>query len=270
VTFLKTAVRYLTIIAAAAIVSTTQSCVPDQLSEINESLPKVLQDIRDAQECCYLDYKVKEKVEGYSNKISRNAAVKIHVRQMGGVYRGTGTYFKYRGRTIVITAAHIWAESPALILKSEAMITSPSEKVIGKVVYWDPYADIAILLVPEIGSRTAVRFVRDPEYVVGEPVVYSGFPGRNSLLTFSGQLAGDGYGTSLAMHSMAWGGSSGSGVFDRHGRFVGVVSSIMVGNSFLGPKLVGSIVYVSPANLIDMQYLRQNLRKLESEKNDGF
>jgi len=72
------------------------------------------------------------------------------------------------------------------------------------------------------------------------------------------------------MHSMAWGGSSGSGVFDSSGRFVGVVSSIMVGRSFLGPQLVGSIVYISPANLIDMEYLKQNLRTMEDKKNEGF
>ena len=270
-TFAKVAIRYLTFIAALSIILTTESCVPYQLEEpIDAAIPQVIQDLRDEQECCYLEYGVKEKVIGHSNKISRNSAVKIHVQQMGGLYRGTGTYFKYRGRSIVVTAAHIWAESPPSMFNSEALITSPSEKVIGKIIYWDPYVDIAVLLVPEIESRTPAKFVRDPEYTVGEEVVYSGFPGRNSLLTFSGTLAGDGYGTSLAMHSMAWGGSSGAGVFDVRGRFVGVVSSIMVGNSYFGPKLVGSIVYVSPANLIDMQYLRQNIRKLETQKNDGF
>jgi len=69
---------------------------------------------------------------------------------------------------------------------------------------------------------------------------------------------------------MAWGGSSGSGVFDVDGRFVGVVSSIMVGRGYFGPQLVGSIVYVAPANLIDIQYLRENLRKAKEKKNARF
>jgi len=235
-----------------------------------DSLPPSLQEVRDNQECCFMEYGVKDSIEGHSQRVSRESAVKIHVQAPGGRYRGTGTYFKYRGHHIVVTAAHLWAEGPPTVLTSEALITSPLEKVVGKLVYWDPYVDIAILVTPELGSRTPAKFVRDPEYSVGETVVYSGFPGRNSLLTFEGEIAGDGYGTDLAMHSLAWGGSSGSGVFDTRGRFVGVVSSIMVGRGFFGPTLVGSIVYVAPANLIDMQYVRQNIRTLEKRKNDGF
>jgi hypothetical protein len=83
-------------------------------------------------------------------------------------------------------------------------------------------------------------------------------------------LSGDGFGTDIAMNSFAWGGSSGSGVFDEDGRFVGVVVSIMVGRGWEGPQLVGSVVYIAPANMIDSVYLRQNLDKLEATKNAGF
>ncbi len=231
---------------------------------------RVIKQLKEGQECCYLEYGVKEKVQGKAAKVSREAAVVVHVQQAGGRYRGTGTYFKYKGHHIVITAAHIWAEAVPEPLSSAAMVESPHEQVIGKIVYWDHLVDIAVLVVPALESRTPANLTRDPEYVVGEDVVYSGFPGNNSLLTFEGQLAGDGYGTDLAMHSMAWGGSSGSGVFDSRGRFVGVVSSIMVGRGFMGPQLVGTIVYVAPANLIDMAYLRQNLDKLGVKKNDRF
>jgi len=231
---------------------------------------QAVQQLKDSQECCYLEYGVKEKVEGKAAKISRSAAVVVHVQQPGGRYRGTGTYFKYKGHHIVVTAAHIWAESVPEPLSSAAMVESPHEQVIGKIVYWDQIVDIAVLVVPSMESRTPAKFNRDPQYTVGEDVVYSGFPGANSLLTFEGQLAGDGYGTDLAMHSLAWGGSSGSGVFDSSGRFVGVVSSIMVGRGFMGPQLVGTIVYVAPANLIDMVYLRQNIERLGGKKNDRF
>tara|TARA_Y100001938_G_scaffold138283_1_gene203523 strand:+ start:5362 stop:6189 length:828 start_codon:yes stop_codon:yes gene_type:complete len=253
----------------------TPSCTSDGLNGLLGADEQVkyapaLQEIIDDQECCFMEYGVKNAVEGRANKISRESAVLVHVQQSSGRFRGTGTYFKYRGHHIVVTAAHIWAESPPTILTSGALIEAPHEEVIGKLVYWDPYVDIAILRIPSLESRKAAKFVRDPQYAVGETVVYSGFPGQNSLLTFVGELAGDGYGTDLAMHSLAWGGSSGSGVFDIDGRFVGVVSSIMVGRGFFGPQLVGSIVYVAPANLIDMQYLRQNLQKLKEKKNARF
>ena len=246
--------------------------IPSCTSNVEEPTiqEKTVQQLKESQECCYLEYGVKEKVEGKSSKISREAAVVVHVQQKSGRYRGTGTYFKYKGQHIVVTAAHIWAESAPKPLSSAAMIESPHEQVIGKIVYWDPYTDIAVLVVPSMDSRTPAAFKRAPDYTVGEEVVYSGFPGNNSLLTFEGTLAGDGYGTDLAMHSMAWGGSSGSGVFDSKGRFVGVVSSIMVGKGFYGPQLVGSIVYVAPANLIDMAFLKQNMVKLGGMKNDRF
>ena len=257
-----------------ALILATPSCTKDSLSGLlgqqQTKYAPELQDIIDNQECCYMEYGVKEAVEGRANKISREAAVLVHVQQAGGRYRGTGTYFKYKGHHIVVTAAHIWAENVPTVMKDGALIEAPSEEVIGKLVYWDPYVDIAILRIPSLDSRKPAKFVRDPQYAVGETVVYSGFPGANSLLTFTGELAGDGYGTDLAMHSMAWGGSSGSGVFDIDGRFVGVVSSIMVGRGFFGPQLVGSIVYIAPANLIDMQYLRQNLKRMKEKKNARF
>ncbi len=246
----------------------THSCASTDSGPTPHDL--AVQELKQSQECCYLEYGVKEKVEGKAVKISREAAVVVNVQQASGRYRGTGTYFKYKGNHIVVTAAHIWAESAPQPLSSGALVESPHEQVIGKIVYWDPYVDIAVLVIPALESRNPAKLVRDPEYAVGEDVVYSGFPGANSLLTFEGQLAGDGYGTDLAMHSMAWGGSSGAGVFDTRGRFVGVVSSIMVGRGFMGPQLVGTIVYVAPANLIDMNYLRENIQKLEGKKNERF
>ncbi len=256
------------------LITVTPSCTQGSLDGLwgtaEKQFAPELQEIIDNQECCYMEYGVKEAVEGRARRISRESAVTVHVQQASGRYRGTGTYFKYKGHHMVITAAHIWAEKVPNLLKGGALITAPDEEVIGKLVYWDPYVDIAILRIPSLDSRRAAKFVRDPQYAVGETVVYSGFPGQNSLLTFSGELAGDGYGTDLAMHSMAWGGSSGSGVFDVDGRFVGVVSSIMVGRGYFGPQLVGSIVYVAPANLIDIQYLRENLRKAKEKKNARF
>ena len=248
------------------LVIATPSCTRNDLTPEDAAI----QGLQQSQECCYLEYGVKESVEGYAHKISRNAAVMVHVQQSTGRYRGTGTYFKYKGHHIVITAAHIWAENPPKMLSDGALVASPEEKVVGQVIYFDPYTDIAILKVPALESRKPAKLVRDPQYSVGETVVYSGFPGQNSLLTFEGELAGDGYGTDLAMHSMAWGGSSGSGVFDSDGRFVGVVSSIMVGRGFFGPQLVGTIVYVAPANLINMNALRENLRKMKEKKNARF
>jgi len=217
----------------------------------------------------YVSYKVNS-ISAYAENTSRNSTVKVEIDSQGATVRGTGTYFKYKGHSMIVTAAHLFIFEVPTVLKSEAIITTPHEKVIGTLVYLDSITDIAVFKVTTLDSRKAAKFNRSPAYTVGQDVVYSGFPGENNLLTFHGVIIGQGYGTDLAIQAFAWGGSSGSGVFDENGRFVGVLVSIMVAPGFQGPQLIGSIAYVAPANLIDSVYLRYNLDKMEVLMNDGF
>ena len=232
---------------------------------------QVLLSNKNAVDYSYLSYKVKDNsAKTHAERVSRNSAVQVRIEYAQASIRGSGTYFKFKNHTMVVTAAHLYALGGAQVMQSEALIVTPHEKVIGKLVYIDNISDIAIFKVPTLDSRKAAKFKRTSSYEIGSDVVYSGFPGANSLLTIPGRLSGEGFGTDIAMHSFAWGGSSGSGVFDEKGDFVGVVVSIMVGRGFMGPQLVGSVVYIAPANLIDTVYLRQNLDKLEATKNAGF
>jgi hypothetical protein len=50
----------------------------------------------------------------------------------------------------------------------------------------------------------------------------------------------------IIMQSYAWMGSSGSGVFDEKGRYVGVLVALDVEWGLWGPELQENIVYVSP------------------------
>tara|TARA_R110000851_G_scaffold122514_2_gene251934 strand:+ start:4274 stop:5077 length:804 start_codon:yes stop_codon:yes gene_type:complete len=203
-------------------------------------------------------------------RISRKAAVRVQIDYGSALISGSGTYFKYKGHKMVVTAAHLFALGGGQVLKDKAVITTPDEQVMGRLVYIDKMIDIAIFEVPELPSRRAASFNRTRSYPIGSKVYYSGFPGANNLLTFTGTLSGDGYGTDIAMHSFAWGGSSGSGVFDENGQFVGVLVSIMVGRGFQGPQLAGSVVYIAPATLIDTAWLKDNLRKIKETKHAGF
>lgn len=206
----------------------------------------------------------------FSHRISRNAAVRVQIDYGFTLIYGSGTYFKWKNQTMVITAAHLFALGGDSVFNSEAFITTPHERVLGRLVYIDKQVDIAIFAVPELPSRRPATFNRADSYEIGESTVYSGFPGANNLLTFHGTMAGEGYGTDIAMHSFAWPGSSGSGVFNEKGEFVGVVTAIMVGGGPGGRQLVGSVVYVAPASLIDSRYLLNNLRRLKEGKNEGF
>tara|TARA_Y100001938_G_scaffold148296_1_gene231562 strand:- start:11352 stop:12161 length:810 start_codon:yes stop_codon:yes gene_type:complete len=203
-------------------------------------------------------------------RLSRKAAVRVQIDYGSALISGSGTYFKYKGGHMVVTAAHLFALGGGNVLHDKAVITTPNEQVMGRLVYIDKITDIAIFDVPKLPSRKAATFTRAKSYPIGGKVFYSGFPGANNLLTFTGTLSGDGYGTDIAMHSFAYGGSSGSGVFDENGQFVGVVVSIMVGRGFIGPQLVGSVVYVAPATLIDTGWLKDNLRKARKMRNAGF
>lgn len=222
----------------------------------------------------FADY-LYQNVAGYDyetsvHRISRNSAVKVQIKYPFGTIQGSGTYFKWKGHTMVVTAAHLFVYGGARTMSSEALITTPDERVLGRLVYVDEHVDVAIFAVSTLDSRQPARFNRASKFPIGENVVYSGFPGSNSLLTFNGALTGLGYDTDIAMQSFAWGGSSGSGVFNSRGEFVGVLVSIMVGPGFESPQLVGSVVYIAPSTLIDTALLHQRLDKLARMKNNGF
>lgn len=204
------------------------------------------------------------------HRTSRTATVRVTIDYEYATISGSGTYFKWKGHTMVVTAAHLYALGSASVMHDEALITAPGERVLGKLVYIDKMVDVAVFAVPTLNTRHPARFNRANDFPIGEEVVYSGFPGANGLLTFEGALIGDGYDTDIAMQSFAWGGSSGSGVFNSRGEYIGVLVSIMVGPGFQGPQLIGSVVYIAPATLIDSALLQYRLDKLARLKNRGF
>jgi hypothetical protein len=105
-------------------------------------------------------------------------------------------------------------------------------------------------MVPKLETRTAVNYrPRREADLVGDQVVYSGYPGKHDLLTIKGVVAGtkDNY---VIVHTYGWFGASGSGVYDRLGRLVGIVSALDVG-MFYVPHPVEDIVWVAPIWALD-------------------
>ncbi len=188
-----------------------------------------------------------------SEKRARASAVKVRSLLQGG--HGSGSYLIAHGRRVVVTAAHVVRSESVMAIDGR-----DGETVVGKVIYRDDESDIAFLLVPEMETRTAVRYRPQRSYddrLLGTHLTYTGFPSHHDLLTIRGYVA------SLEHHMVVtnmfgWFGSSGSGAFDPHGRFVGVVSGIDVGNiGIMGMRIpLESIVWVAPISQIDHETLK--------------
>lgn len=185
---------------------------------------------------------------------SRTAAVKVRSLTQGG--HGSGTYMVAYGRRIVATAAHVVRNETVMAIDGR-----DGETVVGQVIFVDHDVDIAFLVVPELKTRTAVRFnprkVYD-ERLIGTHLTYTGFPSHHDLLTIRGYVAALEY-NMVITNMFGWFGSSGSGVYDQKGRLVGVVSGIDVGN--IGFRLpLESIVWVAPVSKIDLDVLKVRIK----------
>jgi S1-C subfamily serine protease len=172
---------------------------------------------------------------------SRDAAVKVINMENRG--HGSGTYFAVDGHHIVITAAHVIAGSDMFLVSGR-----DGDSTVGSVIYKNAESDFAVILIPEMTSTSpiALRASRlGLNDLLGERIFYTGYPASHDRLFVYGVVTGFENNNSVAiMHSYAWPGSSGSGVFDRRGRLVGLVMAVDV-NEFVVPQLTEDIVWVT-------------------------
>ena len=190
-----------------------------------------------------------------SEQRARQAAVKVRSLLQDG--HGSGTYMIAYGRRIVVTAAHVVRSESVMAIDGR-----DGESVVGKVVFTDRDADIAFLVVPEISTRTAIRYRPQRRYddrLIGTRLTYTGFPSHHDLLTIRGYVSSLEH-EMLVTNMFGWFGSSGSGVFDNHGRFLGIVSGIDVGRFGFGLRIpLESIVWVAPVSIIDHEVLKTRI-----------
>ena len=184
---------------------------------------------------------------------ARSAAVKV-VRPFEDGH-GSGTYVKIHGEFVVVTAAHVVGSYTTMIIEGR-----DDERVTGRVLYKDDDADLAVIMVPRLTTRTAApwRIQKKKNNLIGVNVNYTGFPGRHDLLTLRGHVASLEHDMIVA-NLFGWFGSSGSGVFDQHGRFLGVVSGIDIGHWGLAIPL-DSIVWIAPAWEFDEDVLEVRIK----------
>lgn len=187
-----------------------------------------------------------------SEKRTRAAAVKVTSLLDGS--HGSGTYLIMYGKRVVATAAHVVQHDPVMLIEGR-----DGEVITGRVIFRDDDSDLAFIIVPEIKSRTAIRYrpqLSHDERLLGTHLTYTGFPSHHDLLTIRGYIASVECGY-IVTNMFGWFGSSGSGVFDQKSRFIGVVSGIDIGRykSRL-PIPLELIVWVAPISKVDHQMLK--------------
>ncbi len=190
-------------------------------------------------------------------KKSRESAVRLISidASSGQVSTFSGTYIKSYESYFVVTVAHGMAGACEFTKVVYAEQLYDCLKIIEK----NDALDYAILQVEPIPTRVAVVIPRDlpknqqwkEAFSLHNKVVYTGYPNSIGPLSISGYVSGASGTNFIYLDSYAWEGSSGSGVFDSKGRFIGYVIAIDVGATEFGIQVLNNVVLVVPSFKID-------------------
>ena len=189
-------------------------------------------------------------------KVSYLSSVAIQISNEG-VYDGSGSgnYFRLGKHRFILTAAHVVEGEPEILIIEKSNYTTSA-----KVVYIDPYSDIAVLVPTERLRHTkAIHFRRDINNQMGEKTYHCGHPAREGWHISEGLLTGTHIDT-LMVNTFAWPGSSGSVLFDEGGRVLGVLSAIRVDVPFGTPALLEHVVLAGNIKMLDQPTLKAVLR----------
>lgn len=167
--------------------------------------------------------------------VSIEALRKDSEGEVGWKFSGSGTYMN---DGTVVTAGHVLQDEPAVRIcgyVSRKCETIESNKF--KILV---YQDIGIASVTTAIAEPARYSVRKPKLqdfvqVVSLPL--------GELAAYRGQIINL-KSSKCTVLGIAFPGSSGSGVFDRNGKLIGVIVSVPISEYFGLPKLETSLVYV--------------------------
>ena len=173
-----------------------------------------------------------------------------------GFAKMSGTYVVRDGKFYVITAAHgIKGDCDRLFVATD------SDHIYDciKYVIIDQRVDYAIIEIEEVPQRAAVKLSDaipsnrewKQETSVLNEVFYTGYPNNLGPLTFRGSVAGVSGENYIYLHSYAWPGSSGSGIFSYDGNLIGILIALNVGITGAGYDVLEDLVIVTPIFMID-------------------
>jgi len=187
---------------------------------------------------------------------SREAAVQVH--SIDRSVRGSGTYFTMGEHHIVITAAHVVRDMPVSLVATEE---GETQLAVVSYLMSEGEEDLAVLLLSApLEGRTAMelKISRDYDGLVGNSLVYTGYPAHHERMTVFGNVANIETGH-IIMHSYTWPGASGSAVFDERGNLIGIVRAVDVNRGPFGPQITEDIVWLFPARSLDLDKISKFL-----------
>ena len=175
-----------------------------------------------------------------------------------GFAKMSGTYVVHNNRYYVITAAHGIVGDCI-----EMFVATDGDHIYDCIQYIivDPRTDYAIIEIQKVKNRTPVNLSEvmptnrewKQEVSVLNEVFYTGYPNGLGPLTFRGAVAGVSEEKYLYLHSYAWPGSSGSGVFSYDGNLIGILIALNVGFTPAGYDVLEDLVIVTPLFMIDWE-----------------
>ena len=188
---------------------------------------------------------------------TRDATVEIYSDRLSGLSFGTGTLFKYKNENIVITSAHVLGSDTRGVT-----VALDGQEAPAKIIYVDTENDLAVLKVPDSPHLQPIKLKlsKPTDVRVGQDLLFSGHPNMMGLLTIRGYVVGV-HGTSqIIMHSFGWSGASGSAVFSKDGKLVGILMAIGVGPGMYGEAThMEDIVFLVPAWKLDLELLEKSM-----------
>ena len=196
-----------------------------------------------------------------------NSSVVLLVFQDGIITgHGSANYFYSGKHKFFITAAHSLARGNDYLIEEEG-----GNRLKTKVVYVESSHDVAVLVAEGKTENTKPVLMSHARgsNLVGHRVYYMGSPGQLRYALAEGFVMWTNRDTAI-IQSFGWFGASGSVVFDKGGRIVGVLQGVYVDQHGLFEDVIEDVVYVQRIDFLSRKKIREIFNEAEIQSGYSY